>query len=251
MLIRDIKLQLWALIVVNLVVSVIIGGLGYMKLKENEEAVTQILTSNFDPVIQIADFRHKDAVFNEYVLVTLLEQNFRAKALLRRLRHDMERSWRMYYASGVSSSAETVIANKIDKILPEYLNSLDRLMLLLESNNFAEATAVFSGEVQSKRSLIEQNSRLLYVENSRQSALRSLGLSHSVDISLAVFSGFCIVGVGFSLIVAMLVFHTIWKYLRQIRQLANDVARERLGDQQVGDEIAQVDRLLMLARQIR
>jgi hypothetical protein len=252
MLLRHIKLQLLALIVINFLVSSIIGGLGYMKLRDGDAGLHKVLDSNLIPITQIAEFRRNDSMLNEYLLTTLLKDDVVPSAPIHELQHNMSRAWRVYYGSGVSSPSEIALADQIDALLPEYMKLIDQMILLLEDRRFEEARTFLRQRIRPARASINENSEQLYAANENQSKTISKEFSSSIDASLAVFSAFTIVCIGISLFIAILTFRTIWSYLSQIRRLANDISRNRLSDeQQVGDEIAQVDRLLALARELR
>ncbi|MBO9535207.1 MCP four helix bundle domain-containing protein [Herbaspirillum sp.] len=252
MMIRDIKWQLLALIVINFLVGSIIGGLGYMKLKESDAGLHQVLDSNLIPITQIADFRRNDTMLNEYLLSALLDNDPTPTAPIGELQRNMTRAWRVYYASGVSSRAEVESADRIAALLPDYMKLVDQMVLLIENRRFEEAKVFLHQRIQPVRTSIKESSEKLYAANESQSQRISKELSSSIDASLVVFAGFAIACIGISLFIAILTFRTIWSYLSQIHRLANDISRNRLkGEQQVGDEIAQVDRLLALAREIR
>lgn len=252
MVIRDIKWQLLALIVVNFLVGSIIGGLGYMKLKESDAGLHKIIDSNLVPVTQIAEFRRNDTMLNEYLLSVLLEKSPVQTETVGEFQRNMTRTWRVYYASGVSSRAEVESADRIDALLPDYLKLVDQMLSLLENRRFEDAKVFLRQRIQPIRTSIKENSEKLYAANESQSQRISTELGSSIDASLVVFAGFAVACIGISLFIAVLTFRTIWSYLNQIYRLANDISRNRLkGEQQVGDEIAQVDRLLALAREIR
>jgi methyl-accepting chemotaxis protein len=231
---RSIKLKIFGAFGVSVALVVVVGIFGVVGLSRVNSNMRDSYTGNTGPIADLSDVRAAQLDIRlQLHLIEMFRDPGRTKAGLEQIRvnqKNIDRAWKHYYPSGISSEKERLVADRIKNLLPEFNASTDELVTTLEAGSYFGAMPMVDSHEEiagSLAKLIDEDAALHKVKakefaEDSDSTFRTL-----LKISIVLMGMGIVAGTGLSFYLS----GAVTKPLERAVWVANRIADGTLGNQ--------------------
>jgi methyl-accepting chemotaxis protein len=231
---QSIKFRIFVAFGAAVALVAVVGIFGVVGLSRVNSNMRDSYTGNTGPIADLSDVRAAQLDIRlQLHLIEMFRDPGRTKAGLEQIRVDqkaIDRAWKHYYAGGVSSDKERVVADRIKKLLPQFNAQTDELVTTLDSGSYFGAMPMVDSHEEiagSLAKLIDEDAALHKVQAKEFAEDSESTFQTFLEISIALVSLGVVTGTGLSFYLS----RAVTRPLERAVWVANRIAGGTLGNQ--------------------
>src|SRR5476651_31584 len=231
---RSIKLKIFGAFGVSVALVVVVGIFGVVGLSRVNSNMRDSYTGNTGPIADLSDVRAAQLDIRlQLHLIEMFRDPGRTKAGLEQIRvnqKNIDRAWKHYYPSGISSEKERLVADRIKNLLPQFNASTDELVTTLEAGSYFGAMPMVDSHEEiagSLAKLIDEDAALRKVKANEFAEDSDSTFRTLLKISIVLMGMGIVAGTGLSFYLS----GAVTKPLERAVWVANRIADGTLGNQ--------------------